>query len=313
MHKSCDQAPPALSPPPSTIPLPPSISNTVNVQAAVQRLRAMSIDQDEPPTITAITTTNNHPVFGTEYTNRYVDSNNRPILDVKIQRILPSQRIQAQGSGAFFVNGHQSQCSSPEKLENKPLILHPSVVGPSAQSAGSAPGAIAMCPFGPKCAFGSSCLYQHHRDRTERVKSESKEGKDPESEQSESEQTPTVHSDNKSYEQYISETMDQRTVNERFNALVEAGEVVVSGSFTCRVDGGCNMTYTSKCHLSRHVSEQHIGRRYKCSICAMHFRQKSQCREHLRNLHFKEPHLWKCCWCRETFTRWGMLPFHYNC
>ena len=359
--------PPALPP----VPLPPSITTTM--QATSNRLGTLSINEMDPPNIT---TTN----VSTQYTNRYVDSNNRPILDINVQRILPSQRM-AQGSDSFTnsnditmsddnKNKNHSQCSTPDS--NTPLILHPSVVSMvnrvatnpkqvnpmdnnqnnhqqqplhrvQQRSTVLPSGGITICPFGPQCAFGSSCLYQHRPPTAagnipndapnDSLKSETKMSESTQSNQSmELDSTVSTQSElsdqispysktrkvppsNKQYDDYITESMDQSTINDRFNELVDAGEVIISGSFTCRVNGGCNLSYTSKCHLSRHVAECHIGRKYQCTLCQTTFKQKSQCREHIKNVHMKEPHSWKCCWCGDYFTRCYVpcVPLLFSC
>ena len=118
-------------------------------------------------------------------------------------------------------------------------------------------------------------------------------------------------------ESYIEETMNKKETSQRFMELIESGEVEINDtSFLCHIEE-CGKTFKSRHHLKRHVDEIHVGRRYKCTFpdCTYaqqgrDFRQKSQAREHLSNLHFKLRGEWQCIFCGHEFTRWNGAKRH---
>merc|ERR1719242_1101500 len=119
---------------------------------------------------------------------------------------------------------------------------------------------------------------------------------------------------------FIAETMSTKECKVIFDEMIRRGEV------KCTVDGNwCNIgkcaevkkRFGKKCHLKRHVDEEHIGRRFRCTFphcsydgAGKRFRQKGPAKEHINNTHFKAESLWKCCFCGDTFSRWNGVKRH---
>ena len=88
------------------------------------------------------------------------------------------------------------------------------------------------------------------------------------------------------YSNFVEPTKSIDDCGEAFKRHMGEGKVVSdsTGNF-CKI-GNCIKSYLNKCHLSRHVSEIHTRRRFKCKKCDKEFKQSSQCREHIGNVHF---------------------------
>jgi len=118
-------------------------------------------------------------------------------------------------------------------------------------------------------------------------------------------------------ESYIAETMSKLETSQRFAEFVRVGKVEIGEDvLKCHLNG-CGKTFKARHHLKRHVDEIHVKRRYKClyencpySKKGKDFRQKSQCREHVKNVHFQFSSEWSCCFCSQRFTRWNGVKRH---
>eukprot|EP01083_Nonionella_stella_P108782 316625_1 len=116
---------------------------------------------------------------------------------------------------------------------------------------------------------------------------------------------------------FVTETMTRKEANKVFNEMMMNESVVMNAEGNWCYVCGCNKSFKSKCHLKRHVEEAHIGRAFRCTYpgCVYDakggvFKQRTQTKEHVKNIHFAVSSAWKCFLCDRSFTRWWGVRRH---